>query len=297
MITSPKSDLYNSLRNLYHRFFDNLKRDKVILKKKSVLLTIIASSSNIQSKISKILEESCFESHLFKINEIKILLDKKLVRPSVYDLKSYVLTSKGIWFIEVEKELISTDKFIDFVETEILTEKRVRKLKDIEKTILFSLISIRCFDINSCMDINDSYHGDQWLLIFTECRDFLYSKKLLKEKLKFKKIGHEHPVSAEMRRANELQKKTHYIYDFTGKKQYHLKISKGNKGKSELSYLFNLILNGNSDPKLLNDIIIFCNDLAYNKKKYVTDLSNLTKQYDDLIKSSIRSIIIGTSVR
>jgi hypothetical protein len=294
VITSPKSDLYDSLRNLYQIFFDNLKREKVTIKKKSVLLTITASSSNIQTKILKTLEESCFESHLFKIKEIKFLLDEKLVRSSVYDLKSYVLTSKGIWFVEVEKDLISLDKFIDFVEAEILTEKIVRKLTDIEKTILFSLISIRCFDINSCMDINESYRADQWLLIFTKCRDFLYSNKLLKDKLKFKKIGHEHPASAEMRRINKLQIKTHFIYDFTGKKQYYLKISKGNKSKTELRFLFDLILSGNNEPDLLNEITKFCNDLAYNNTKYVTEISNLTRHYDDLIRSTIRSIIIGS---
>ena len=294
MTTNPKSDIYESLRNLYQIFFNNLKREKVKIKKESVLLTITASSTKIQSKISNILEESCFASHLFKRDEIKILLDKNLVRPSVHDLKSYVLTSKGIWFLEFEKELINEDKFIDFVETEILAEKIVRKLTDIEKTILFSLISIRCFDINSCMDINDSYREDQWLAIFTQCRNFLYSKKLLKKKCKFKQIGHEHPVSAEMRRANKLQKKTHYIYDFTGKKQYYLNISKDNKRESELSFLFDLILDGNNDPDLLNEIVIFCNDLAYNNTKYVTEISNLTKHYDDLIRSTIRSIIIGS---
>ena len=286
-------DLYDSIRNLYRKFFDNLIRQRVKIKKKSVILTITSSGSNIQSKISKILEESAFESYLFKRDELRRLLDEKLVRTSVYDFKSYVLTSKAIWFLESERELVSEEKFIDFIESEILINKNAeKKLNDKEKVILFSLLSIRCFDVNSGMDINDSYREDRWLDIFDECRNFLYAKNLIKNIGGFKGKGHEHPVSYVMRRVNKLQNKTRYIYAFTGKKQYYLKTSKTiEKSKEELKYLFDLILNGNRDPYLLKEIVIFCNDLAYNKTKYVKDLSFLTKQYDDLIQSSFRLIM------
>ena len=283
---------YESLNNLYQKLFHNLKREKVSLKKDSIILTLTRSGSNIQSKISKILEESSVKSHFFKRDELKYFLDENHVRVSRNDLNDYVLTAKGLWFIETENKKISKKILVDFIESEILTKKINTKLKDKEKIILFALISLRCFDINNVMNLNDKYRLDEWLSIFSDCRDFLHSKKILKNKVVFKNVGLEHAVAAEMRRVNDLPKKTHLIYNFTGKKEYYLDISKNTDKVSQLMFLFGLVLDGNNDPTLLDEIKTFCNNLAYDKTKFVSDLTKLTKEYDDLIHSSIRSLIL-----
>lgn len=297
MIPSPDRNTNESLINLYSKFVDNLQRQRVKLRKNSVFLTITAVSPNIQSKISGILEQSSFLSHLFPMDELRRLVDGGLVRHSAIDVKSFVITAKGIWFIEKEKEVITKQRFVDFVESEILVDKEIgRKLSDREKTILFSLLCLRCFSADSCMDINDRDHEDQWLEVFNDCQSFLYSNGLIKAIGVFKGKGLEHPVSAEMRRANKLQKKTRFIYQYSGRRQYFLKISKEEeRALVELVSLHYLILDAEIDPDLLHGIESFCNDLAYERTKYVKDLTFLSRQYDRLLQKTITSIMLDGS--
>lgn len=290
-----KSEAYEILVKYYRKLLNSVLSKEKKLKNKSVLLTLIVTTSN---KVSKYLNDSSIRANVFPIDNLKWLEEKRFIRISddKDKLNEYILTAHGIFEVEKQTYNLSINTHLDFIQDKYLTFTSARSpLKEVEKIILLSMIGARVFSKDITMNLKSEIVQDNWLEIFKCTIEFLDKFQLLKKKeLSFKRQGNEHPVSYAMRRANELKKKTQHIYGDTGNKEYFLDIVH-NKEISEpkLKRLFLLVFKKIENLEMTNEIYEFCNKIAYEHSKYVRDdFDFIESKYDEKIKSVLKDIYL-----
>lgn len=288
-----EKELFAILEKFYKKLHDNVIREKKSLEHNSVLFTLIGVSSNTASKL---LNDSSIAALAFPKNDLIALEKTGYIHVSETQPDYYILTALGIWHVEKHQKDLSEESIIKYFQYKYFTFfKGKKELKDTEKIILLSMIGVRNLSINSLMDINKKSVQDYWLNIFRESYNFLLSHNFIKkEEISFEKQGNEHPVSYAMRRADSLPKKTNHIYCKTGNKQYYLKLVESNQlSKSKLKYLFKLIFGKIDEFSLIDDIKEFCNNIAYERSKFVMDNFNFVEsKCDEIIKSALKDLYL-----
>jgi predicted transcriptional regulator len=289
----------------YHlkKFYDNLSGNLLLdkkLKNNSILLTFLELKSNVRYRA---ISSASISSQNIPDLIISELLKNKFIRQSD-ELNKYVITAKGVWFIEKNTNIITEEAFIDFIDGKLFdVSLSGSDLSDKEKVILFSMISARALSEKSPIDLKkDQYALDAWKKIIDDCYKKLYEikaiKKMDQEQLYGKK-GNEHMVSNLIRHTDSLPKKTMGIFKSIGQQKYYLDIYKDQKlSKDSLLYIFRLILNSANglDARSIEDINKFCNDIAYGQAPYIYDVEKhkfSSPDYDDIIKDIIREVILA----
>ncbi|MHA1660156.1 MAG: hypothetical protein ACTSUT_13665 [Promethearchaeota archaeon] len=296
MYNNPMEKLnFEILEKFYKRLHDNVLREEKKLEKNSILITLIKIKS---SKTSKYLNDSSIKEHLFNIDAIKELKEEMCLRTSDHKnkLDESILTSKGIYKVENIKNVLNLNKLLDFFQKKYFSFSDIKQpLSDIEKIILLTMIGVRNFSLESPMNLKSKHIQDYWLEIFKKTFKFLTQLKIIKKKdLTFEKQGNEHPVSYAMRRTNSLQKKTQHIFISKGHKKYYLDIAEDkNISTPKLKRVFKLIFGKIINENNINEIIAYCNDIAYKRAKYVKDdFKFIESKYDILIKNTIKEIYL-----
>lgn len=290
-----KSEAYEILVKYYRKLLNSVLSKEKKLKNKSVLLTLIVTTSN---KVSKYLNDSSIRANVFPIDNLKWLEEKRFIRVSddKDKLNEYILTAHGIFEVEKQTYNLSINTHLDFIQDKYLTFISARSpLKEVEKIILLSMIGARVFSKDITMNLKSEIVQDNWLEIFKGTIEFLDKCQLLKKKeLSFKRQGNEHPVSYAMRRANELKKKTQHIYGDTGNKEYFLDIVNNMEiSESKLKMLFLLIFRKIDNFEMTNEIYEFCNYIAHEHSKYVIDdFDFIESKYDEKIKNVLKEIYL-----
>lgn len=285
-----------TLEKYYKELRENLIKEGA-LKDNSVFTSLMRKTSNPRKDV---LLDSGLPSIRFQYDQISYLESQGFLQRIEGGLNDdkYVLTAKGIWYLDKENYDLSEDDLISFIqETDFEFESKVKSLSSNEKLVILSLIGIRCFSEVSVMDINNDKFEKNWVQVFEESYHFLVDNGTMKKKKSLlKERGRSSNVEWIMRRVNSLPKKTSYIYKYTGNKTYYLDLGDEDDesiNEKKLQHLFELLFR---DVKLNTSLIRatsdFCKELAYDKSRYVKKdslfiNSSIDKTIYDSLKKSL----------
>jgi hypothetical protein len=286
----------NSLLKFYNLLYDNLELKKK-LKDKSIIKSFIDIKANDRYRL---LNDSSITSEKLPTDQLQTLLKTGMIR-NTDEINKYIITAKGVWEIEKNNNIISELSLIEFIDNKFYNffDSEI-KLRDREKSIIFSMICARSFSLKSSVDLKkDDFALNSWKEIIEKCADKLISLNIINTKNKENLFGGkstEHPVSNLIRHTDELPRKTKGLYKAAGKQQYFLDIFKDNVfNKEELSYLIWIVFSEQYDNIIIDDILKFCNNIAYNESVYVYDINThifSTPEYDDILRDAFRESII-----
>lgn len=293
---STDAEIY--LKRFYDKLYEHMLMENK-LKNNSILLSFLDVKSNVRYRA---LDYASISSHKVPRPILVNLLRNNLIRPSD-ELNKYTITAKGVWSIEKNKNSITEEMIIEYLDSKFFDVYLGNKtLTDKEKIILFTMISARTFSKNSPIDLKkDEYALDAWKRIIDKCYKKLYEmrivKKMNEEKLYGKK-GNEHIVSNLIRHTDSLPKKTKGIYKAAGRQKYYLDIySKDIISKESLIYIIDLIFNSRKDLHMedIDEINTFCTKIAYEEAPYIHDIEKhvfTSPEYDDIIRNAIKEALL-----
>ena len=133
-----------------------------------------------------------------------------------------------------------------------ITENEGSSLNDKERVVLLSLLGMRSFSLEHCVNLKIKGNNSSWLEIFRICDDFIVNNNIGKhvEKLDKPMISGQEAVFAIISRVEKLPKKTSGIIDNgkTKPKNYFLQMTSkdGDIDTTKFAHLMNLIIGDNS---------------------------------------------------
>jgi hypothetical protein len=283
------------LIKFYDILYDNIERNKK-LDHKSVLISLLKIKTLTPRQ--KILRESSKSSSDIPTDVLKILLSEKLVQ-SGDEIDKYTITSKGIFTVEKEKEILNEDSLMSFIDSEyFIIGEKIKPITDREKVILFGMIAARTLSKDSLIDLRQDNSQDTWMQIFDMSYEKLKSLNIIKE-AKDELLGNsktEHNVVNLIRHNIYLTRKIKGYYHTTNKMQYYLDISDGDQiSRQKLSYLFWQIFQGNLAKDSIDDIMTFCKKISnmgiyvFNMNTHIFSMPKYDLVLEDCIKDSIIS--------
>ena len=107
------------LYKFYDRLYDNFIMFEKKMKNKSILISFLKTTKNSRNKL---ISESSLSSSKIPRNVLNLLLTEKLIQ-SNDDINKFVISAKGVWVVEKEKEIINEDIFLNYVNEEYFIEK------------------------------------------------------------------------------------------------------------------------------------------------------------------------------
>lgn len=224
--------------------YDNLETQLTVNRKKkmdSVLLSFFNMKSNTRLEMIRESSEKFDHAHL---KLIESMVDEGLVREE--EDGSVTITGKGIWKYENER-FLSVDQLILYIDDKFFSAKSNTKklLTSKEKVILLSMIALRAFSLDYCLDLRKSDNSLNTIEAVTEdvydlALDIGLIKDLEKENL-FGKEGNEHKVSNLYRHTDDLPKMTSFIFRAPGNQKYFLDVKKEEVNEIDENKLAKLI--------------------------------------------------------
>jgi hypothetical protein len=218
------------------------------------------------------------------------------------DMDSYIISAKGIWFIEKNGLKINEDIMLNFINDKYIVSNVKNELEDIEKLIIFTMIATRTFSIKSCVDLKkDIIVQNRWKKIFDESYDFLYSLNNIKtEKDKiYGKTGNMHVVTSLFRHATKMVQKTHSIYAFSKKLEYYLNLYENDVFNNDrINNLFYKLFEGNISSNEINLILDYSNKTSRKESIYIFDIKShifSSPDYDIKIQDALLDSISSKS--
>lgn len=284
------------LYKFYDRLYDNFIMFEKKVKNKSILISFLKTTKNSRNKL---ISESSLSSSKIPNNVLNLLLSEKLIQ-SNDDINKFVISAKGVWVVEKEKEIINEDIFLNYINEEYFIEK-IKPLNSKEKIILFSMIAARTFSEKSVIDLKkNSSIADSWKDIIDLSAEKLNSIGVISKKDiedLYGTPGNEHLVSKLFRHNNYLASKVKQLYKSPGDQKYYLSIYDDSQfSKDKLSYLLWEVFAGNLSDQEKEEIISFLNDTSSKKSIFVFELNEhifSMPKYDVIIEDCLMDSIIS----
>jgi len=160
-------------------------------------------------------------------SEAPILKEYGLIKDSD-EIDSYILTSKGIWYLEAKYEDF-TERFLNYIDARFFETTKRESISPRLKTALFSMATMRIFSINCTVDMRESANvKDEWWSILKKASEQLSKSGIVKEEEDLKnyksKRESEHPALNIFRHSDKLPRATKGIFSKTGDLQYYLDV-------------------------------------------------------------------------
>jgi len=223
------------------------------------------------------------------------LKNNGLIRDSK-DVNQYILTAKGVYQAETILRIDTLTNILVAVDDRFF-EPKVTKISEREKIILFSMMMMRCFSKEYCIDARkDKDTKDEWMQIFIESQNQLKKMKVIKVKTPLEKLGKksdiEDPMSNIIRHTDALDKKVKMLYKKTGKNQYYLDMLYKDRtiNVESLAFILDSIFEGSIGYAQINEIADFCRDALHVHGVRVFDYSEenfSTPDCDDAINNAL----------
>lgn len=283
-------NFYSKLRNCLTEYY---KKEPI-----SVLFSLFNIKNNIRTSI--LTESSKHSDEIFQ-EEYEYLSSNGFIT-SIDNFEKYIMTTKGIWFIETEKDILNIDKLFNFFDEKYLNIQLFgnKPLNDKEKILLILLISVRSFSIETAINLKKGKVVLQKLeeLIY-ECFDLLLKhgviSKLDRDKL-LDYEGNENSVSDFIRHREALVRNSRNIYKILGGQKYYLDIYRDSSFQNkDFGYLIWLIYGKSLNLDKEKDLIEFFKKNAYEKCIFLFDSANFTfinPDYDKILKNSFKEYYI-----
>lgn len=228
------------------------------------------------------------------------LLIEKLIRPSK-DVGDYIITAYGIKYVEELQGINTLNSLVSLIDDRYFTIE-TRDVTPREKIVLFSMVMIRCFAKECCIDARkDDSVKDYWMEIFVKAQDKLKEFDIIPKKTAIEDLGKgsdiEHPMSNIIRHTDALDAKVKMLFKKTGKNQYYLDLSEENEIRmDDLIFILKVIFNNKLTSDSIDNIAEFCNDSARMDGLYVLDLDQKNfsnSDYDDVMYKAFKILIEG----
>ena len=214
----------------------------------------------------------------------------------------YVITFKGIWFVESMEFISNENDLINWIQNKYFDPlfKKDAEVGDRDKCMAFALISMRAFSEGSCMDLmNDSGIRTIWWDILKQSSSYLHSIGITKTKIDdstFKdkdtnKVkGSDDPVVNVARHSFNLNRPSAGRYQ-TGKLTYWFDISEqqGQPSEQVLARIIRQIF-GKIDSKIALNMSehsnAICMDYGWKIEQHYRDVRFFDVEYDQFIKKA-----------
>ncbi len=294
------------LKQLHAKLKECYLRDSKEKASDSLLLALLNLKST--TRRMRILIDASIPSSSIRKDLLEELIRAELVQ-FIERRKRLTFTTKGIWEIESFLNLVNNELLLRFIDKKWFNcfEKEKQSLNEKEKVILFTTLAVRAFSEESSVDLTKGQKvHDAWKEAVEETVDFLCDNKIisdrnLKTNLFIGKSGKTslHPVIHCFRYSAEIPPKTNGIYIAKNLK-YFLNLYRDAKiDIDELTFLFELVFENNFEVKMLQNVYEFCRSLSYEKNVsvFLVDKHIFAQpDYDDLIKVSLRNLLINSAI-
>jgi len=267
-----EGDNYRYLKKFYDLLYENVQNSYKLINN-SIILSFIKSREATRFSI---LNKSSISGTLIPQEILNYLILNNHIQSST-DINSYLISAKGIWFVENKENRISEENLIEYINETYFKLSEDYKLIDKEKVILLAMISARTFSEVSSVDLKkEEYIKNKWLEILEKSYDLLSRLEYIRS-FKNKIIGRSHNVhiaSSIFRHNNDMKKKTKDIYSFNRNQEYFLDLYRNNNlSKDKLSYLFYKIYGGNLNQIKIDEISNFCNNISKRESIFLFDVN------------------------
>lgn len=264
----------NELEYLY-KFYNLLYNNFEIIKKSENNSLIYALLKTRDANRFKLIKRSIISSNIMPSDVLGSLISGDYIQ-NIDDLDSYVITAKGIWYIEKIKNNMNEDYFLKMINDNYIITKQKKDLDDKEKVILLSMIATRAFSKTSCVDLRkDIGIQDRWKKVIDDVYQFLFSENIIKKDRNqiFGHTGNMHIVTSLFRHNVKMVQKTMNIYTYSGKLEYYLDLYSDNIFYNDkLSYLFWKIFKENLTSDSVDKIVEFCNSISKSESLFLFDI-------------------------
>ena len=235
------------------------------------------------------------------------LVSEGLMRPSIDD-GQYVLTASGIRHVEASDGVDTLEVLIGEIDSRFF-EVDVKKLSSREKIVLFSMVMVRCFSEDCCIDAKkDEAVKRQWMDIFLRAEGELKRLGVIKGKTSIQNLGKksdiEKPMSNIIRHTDAIDSKTKMMYKKTGRNQYYLDMldDAGSIDVEKLSFIIGLIFEDKLTYDNISELVDFCNEssrmdsiLVFDQEKQIFYGSDNDDLVEEAFRAAYRSDIFSRS--
>jgi hypothetical protein len=288
-----------TLFHFYDLLFSNIKKKKIGIKRNSVFITLIEAT---QSNVLQLISNSSIPGHTLSAESVSHLLEQKLIKKSDEGLQ-YLITARGIWAVEREKNIINETMLLDYFESKkfSIPVEKIEEFEYREKVIIFSLIAVRAFSKQSWANVS-SQDGlqDYWKVIFDMACQKLVDLDVITEKNKtelYYRSVHDPPAVSLLRRVPGIQPRSKFIYQHDSSLHYWLEMPESaDEFISKLAWLLSMIFKDKLTFDNFDTILNFCQEMSHDKSIYVFDLSQhkfSNPKYDELLQQAISKGIKG----
>ena len=294
-----KDESARYLNRLYDSYRESLGTRKK-LRSDSALISSISIKNNERFRAMKDASKSLNRIPSEVLSELK---ENGFVR-NTDDIDTYIITAKGIWEVEKNREILDVNGLLSFIDDTYFDLFENRKpLTEREKVIVFGMLSARAFSEESSVDMRkDDLVKDAWRDVmnssYSKLKELEVMNKLALEDL-MTDSGIEHPASHLIRHTDQLPRKTKAIFKAIGKNKYYLDVEdEGSVSVDKLAYLFWSVLGDKATPDNAENIHEYCTKTAYNTSIYVYDMAEhkySSPKYDALMREGLINSIIHRS--
>ena len=291
------------------KIYENLKSTYIRSQSGKVEKSIYFALLNLKSKNKRrrLLQESAILTMSLNNKQLERLI--KLNYLEYMDQKMKVtLTSLGIWESENQLKIINSKQLLGFIENKWFNcfSEDKKPLSDREKVILFTTLATRAFSKDSAVDLRNEKYYTGWADAVSLACDFLYKNKIISDK-KTKDIvlpdpqkrTSLHPILHFFRYSEYLPKQTNEIYIAKGNNNYYLNIYQDSQFNIDsLVFLFGIIFQDKMNFELMDKVYDFCQKTSYDiSVKVFPPHKHIfsTPDYDDLIRTALRKLIVSSS--
>lgn len=289
------------LNKLYTKLKDVCVRTQQKKINGSIYLALFDASS--KNKRMRVLIDSAVPSTTLTLSDLDRFMESNYIQ-YIDEYKNLVLTSKGIWEIEKNLNIINEDRLISFINKKLFDcfKSINQSLQDKEKVLLFVAISVRTFSKSSSVDLAKSERiNSYWKDAVEKSHKFLYENKIISndilKDLFSGKSGKTtlYPVIHCFRYSADIPKKTNGMYVADNSKYYLNIYQNDGIDISKLVFLFSLIFKEHINSELIKNIYEHCCTMSYEKSVEVFSLEEhpfASSTYDDLIYKALRTLIV-----
>jgi len=287
---------FNSLNTFYQRLHNNLLRDRIKIKKNSILWTlmgIVAKKSINCLKNSSIAVSSIPSDVLVVLEELGYIIQ---YQDNISGEKRYTITALGIWEFEKTKKNYSEEELLSFIQESVNFKIETLSPNNDDLLTIFSMVCLRCFSKDTSMDLKTDFKRKNWEMIFREAFSFLKENNTLKKGNRpIEDLFSSKKIDYFMSHRNNLQKISNDIYRNLNDKRYYLNIIDKNEiNQEKLMFLLSLVFKDIPDIIMLDKITTFCINTANNMATLVLDnYKYINAHFDDIIKKALKDIYIN----
>lgn len=236
----------------------------IALKKEpSLLISLTTRSSNT---IKRSLINSALDIGSSQSSVMNALKDKDFIKE--ISPGKYILTARGIIYIEFELCPLGIEHYINWIDNEYLQVDN-EPISDKNRVILLALFSARCFTEETCATYSDNTKENAFLDMLKDSYEFLSSLQLVKtDCLNIGNSKSKSKISVYLNQIDKLPSSTGMKFIAKDKKYYIDVLVENEIDRQSITFITKIIMGNNNSYDQINKLEQFC-DNQYMKYGYI----------------------------